>query len=120
MLISSFFIWWYGDGWKHVIKSIGNRSIAIAASFSMSTLVRTWFAPWKRIINYSGDSFDDKIKALADNLFSRAVGFVVRSLVLFAGLVTIILVALISFIEIIVWPLLPVMVPIALILGIVL
>lgn len=120
MLISSFFIWWYGDGWKQVIKSIGNRTVAISDSFSVSTLLRTWFAPWKRIISYSGDSFDDKIKASLDNLFSRAVGFVVRSLVLFAALVTIIFVAVLSLIEIIVWPLLPALVPISIILGIIL
>jgi hypothetical protein len=120
MLISSFFIWWYGDGWKQVVKSIKIRTMSISASFSVNSLIRTWFAPWKRIISYTGDGFDDKIRASLDNLFSRAVGFVVRSIVLLAALVTIIFVAVLSLIEIIVWPLLPALVPVSIILGIIL
>lgn len=120
MLISSFFIWWYGDGWKQVVKSIGTRSSSIIASFSVKQLLGTLFEPWKRIISSSGNNFDAKIRATLDNLFSRAVGFVVRTLVLFAALVSVIVVAVLSVIEIIVWPLIPFLVPAALILGIIL
>jgi len=117
MLISSFFIWWYGDGWKQVFSSIGLRTKAVASSFSVRQLSSTLFAPWKRIISSPGDSLDDKMRAMVDNLFSRAIGFVVRSIVLLSALVCVFVVLILTLIEIVLWPLIPLLVPITIIYG---
>jgi hypothetical protein len=120
MLVMSFFSWWYGRGWKTVIDSLKPRLQGMADAFSVRQLVRTWFAPWRRIMSEPGRSLDDKMRAAVDNAFSRVVGFVVRSCVLIAACITLTVVAVLILLEIIVWPLLPLAIPGFLITGLVL
>lgn len=101
--------WWYGPGWLHSIKRINSRTSGVAHAFSTGTLLKTLFAPWKRI-QYSGKSFDAKIQALADNMVSRTVGFVVRFGVLLAALVMIVASLVVSILIVAVWPIVPLMI----------
>jgi hypothetical protein len=119
MVFLSFFSWWYGLGWKSVIHSFRPRVTAVATLFSVPQLLKTLFAPWRRIITDPGRSFDDRMHAWADNMFSRAIGFVVRSFVLFAAAVSIVFVGIATILESILWPLLPLAVPVLLVLGII-
>lgn len=119
MLIGSFFTWWYGEGWKQILKSLDLRIKIIADFFSITMLARTLTAPWKQIISYSGTSLDSKFRAMIDNLFSRAVGFAVRSLVLFIAFLAIVAVGILTIVEMVLWPILPIAVPASLILGVV-
>jgi hypothetical protein len=117
MLVLSFFSWWYGRGWREIITGIGPRIQGIAASFSMGQLTRTLFAPWRRIITGPGTGLGGKLRAWGDNIVSRAVGFVVRLLVLFAGCLITLTVLVLSIIEVVVWPLLPLAVPALIVMG---
>ncbi len=119
MLVASFFIWWYGRGWKQVALSIKPRLSSVAYTFSVTQLLRTLFAPWRRIITYPGSSLGERLKAWGDNIVSRTIGFLVRLIVLGAALVAITTVSLLSVIELILWPLLPPAIPLLIILGIV-
>lgn len=101
------------------MRDIGPRLQGVLATFSAGQLVRTLFQPWRRMITYPGDSLGAKLRAWGDNVFSRTVGFVVRSLVLFAALITLIVVLVLSILEIIAWPLLPPAVPVLIIMGLV-
>ena len=75
------------------------------------------FSPWRRIISYGGRGLEDRLKAVLDNLVSRAIGFVVRLFVLLAAIVTMVVICLLTIIEIIIWPLLPLAIPGCLIAG---
>jgi hypothetical protein len=119
MLVLSFFSWWYGRGWRGVATSFRSRVQGIANTFSVSQLLKTLFAPWRRIISYGGDAFADKFRAWVDNVISRIIGCIVRLIVLFAALVAVIAVAIFSAAELIVWPLLPVAAPVLIIMGLV-
>src|SRR3954470_13515588 len=118
MLVTAFFSWWYGPGWKQVMGSFGSRLKSVRESFSVDLLVPTLFAPWKQITSQPGRSLEDRFHAWVDNLFSRVIGFIVRSGVLFAALVALVAVFLLTVIEVIIWPLLPLAVPVLLVLGI--
>ena len=118
MLAVSFFSWWYGRGWSRVAAAFGQRLQGVMETFSVTQLLRTLFAPWRRIITYPGASLVEKWRAWGDNLFSRVVGFVVRLLVLLAALLTVIVVAVLGAFEIIIWPLLPLLIPLCVILGV--
>ncbi|SRR5579885_3335314 len=107
MLVLQMFVWWYGQGWKGAAKSIGRGMNGISRLFSIPILIRTLFAPWKRIISYPGASLDAKLRAYGDNVVSRAVGFTVRFLVLLTALATGTLVTAGGIIGCIVWPLVP-------------
>jgi hypothetical protein len=117
MLVLSFFSWWYGRGWKEVAASFVSRLRGVANTFSVSQLLRTLFAPWRRIITYPGKSLAERFRAWGDNVFSRAVGFVVRLIVLFTALLLTIVIALFSLVELILWPMLPIAVPALIIMG---
>src|SRR6185437_5339142 len=104
MFIASFFSWWYTKGWAGVATSFESRIANIAYLFSVNQLLRTLFAPWRRIISYPNANFNAKIRAAIDNLFSRTIGFVVRILVLIAAFIAAVLITFITAVELILWP----------------
>jgi hypothetical protein len=108
MLVVEFFGWWYSQGWALLIKNARKRVMRTSHLFSLPILLRTLFAPWKRIISDPGAGLEAHVRAATDNLVSRAIGFVVRLGVLFCALVIIALVFIIAILQIIIWPLMPV------------
>jgi hypothetical protein len=68
------------------------------------------FAPWKRIVTVPGAGIDAKLRAMGDNLVSRAVGFTVRLMVLFVALLALGAVAVGGIVQIILWPLVPLLI----------
>ena len=117
MLAVSFFNWWYGQGWKQVAKSLRPRLKGVAGAFSVGQLLRTLFAPWRRITTEPGRALEERLRAWLDNMISRVIGFFVRLGVLFAAFVSMIAITLITVIEIIAWLLLPLAVPLLIVLG---
>lgn len=109
MLFLSMFGWWYSTGWWWVISNAKTRLINVQRMFSVSILLRTLFAPWKQIVGMPNrnQSLDAKFRMKLDNLISRLVGFVVRTLTLLAALVSFVFVLMIEIIFILLWPLLP-------------
>lgn len=110
--------WWYGPGWVLAFKRINTRTANVAHAFSAGTLLKTLFAPWKRI-QYQGKSFDAKMQALMDNLVSRTVGFTVRLGVLIAAVVMIVGSLVLSTFIAVIWPLVPALIVISAIKGLV-
>lgn len=78
--------------------------------FSVPFMLKTLFAHWhKDQVSYRQGSISGMLKALAWNLISRGIGFIVRSCVLIAWLVVEVLFAVIfaiALILFILWPLL--------------
>lgn len=101
--------WWYGSGWIHAFKRIRTRTVNVAHAFSAGTLLKTLFAPWKRI-QYTGKSFDAKMQAMVDNLVSRTVGFTVRLLVLIAAVFMISGSLVVGTVIAIAWPFVPILI----------
>jgi len=102
-----------------VARGFGPRLRGVMNAFSVRQLLRTLFAPWRRIITYPGASLEDRFRAWGDNLFSRVIGLVVRLFVLFAAAVTLALVALLNAAELVIWPLLPVAIPGCIVAGLI-
>jgi hypothetical protein len=119
MLLLSFFKWWYESGWMGVIHALSTRLSNVSREFSLGQLLRTLFAPWKRIITYPGASLAERFQAGLDNLFSRSVGFVVRLFVIIGAIIAMFIVLLLSLIDIVLWPLLPLIIPGAIIVGVI-
>lgn len=119
MLAVSMLSWWYGQGWAQVLGSLGRRLQKTINAFSVGTLLRTLFAPWRRIISAPGKGISGHLYAALDNLVSRVIGFIVRLFVLIAAILMLATVLIISVIELVIWPLLPVALVICLIEGLV-
>ena len=110
-MLMAFIYWWYGQGWQEVAGSFKPRLQSVMDSFSVRQLSKTLFAPWRRIITPPGRSLEDKLRAWADNMFSRVIGFFVRLIVLLSALAAIAVVLVLTVIETVVWPLLPLALP---------
>jgi hypothetical protein len=108
MLAVAFIRWWYGAGWRNLAHNVQRRSQRTLDSFSVPTLLRTLFAPWKRIITAPGTGIDAHLKAIGDNAISRLVGFTVRLTVLLSAGLSLAVMMLAGIIQIALWPLLPI------------
>ena len=106
-MLFSFFVWWYGPGWVGAMQDVRRRTEGVSHSFSVAILLKTLFAPWRRITSTPGAGIDAKFRAMIDNLVSRAVGFFVRLIVLITALLLSGLTAVFFTLIMIVWPLLP-------------
>lgn len=109
MSIFLFFQWWYGPGWKNSFARITQRIDVMTSELSMGLLITTLFEPWKQITTHSGpnDSIDVKLHAWFDTFFARMVGFVIRITVLVFGSIATILLVLFGTILALLWPLIP-------------
>ncbi len=117
MLVLEVITWWYGAGWKGLILRLQNLVNRVWVVFSVPLLIRTLFAPWRRIISYTDNSFIQNIRAALDNAISRFVGFWVRLIVIFTAVLFIIIVIISGIVAVVVWPLLPLVGAGALIMG---
>lgn len=118
MLALEFFTWWYSRGWRQLAINMQRRISLTSSMFSVPILLRTLFSPWKRIVTYPGSSIDAKIRAFSDNMVSRFVGFTVRIFVLFTAGIMLLVVSVVALIELVAWPLLPILVLVTLVKGI--
>jgi hypothetical protein len=117
MLAFEFFRWWYGQGWQLQFRNLEHRLTRTSSLFSAPSLLRTLFAPWRRIVSYPGAGIEAHVRAATDNFVSRLVGFAVRVMVLFAAAVILLLLLVIGLVELGVWPFLPLLIPALIIKG---
>lgn len=80
-------MWWLKDEprelWRMTLLITGK----VTVFFSLSVLVGTLFAPWKRDIQRTSNlPMDLMFRGIVDNLVSRLVGFVIRSVTIFIAL----------------------------------
>jgi len=101
--------WHYGQGMKEFFGVAGNFLWFILHFFSFKLLLKTLFAPWKRLGEHYEGGLD--ISAFASSLvvngLMRIVGFVTRILVLSVGLISFVLMLAFSFFIFIIWVLAP-------------
>lgn len=119
MLALEFLTWWYSRGWLLMARNGQRRLVRTSHLFSLPILIRTLFAPWRRIMTYPGAGMQAHIRAATDNLVSRVVGFVVRILVLIAAGLILSCMLVLAVVELIVWPLIPLAVVAALLKGLI-
>lgn len=109
MLLVAFFGWWYGPGWRDAAAQLRARMHATVLTFSVPILLRTMFAPWRRIVTSPGGSLQEKGRAMVDNAISRCVGFAVRLLALLSAGLLLTVYAVLGGLILVLWPVLPVL-----------
>ncbi len=109
----SFFVayikWHYGQGLKEFFGVTRNFLWFVVHFFSFKLLLKTLFAPWKRLgENYEGVfDFGAFASTMIVNGLMRAVGFVTKIIVLSVGIVSYILVLVFAFFLFLIWILAP-------------
>ena len=110
MAITEMFLWWYSSGWGVFIKQLKNFFLSIADFFSMDSLVRTLFKPFRQISAETASensSLDLKFQMFLDRLISRVVGFFSRLILLIVGIVLMLCGGICGLVLILIWPFIP-------------
>lgn len=100
--------WWYGSGWMQTVHRISTWTSSVEHTFAIPTLLRTWFAPWRRIVTVSGRGIDAHIRAALDNFVSRCIGGFIRTIVLLIAAVSSFAAFMAGVLMMIIWPVLPI------------
>lgn len=110
MFLVGIISWWYGGGLRARANASIDRLLKTADYFSLGLLVRTLFAPFRQVSAGSTNGpVGVQIRAFFDKLFSRLVGAVVRLFLLVFGLIALLFQTVWVGIVLIVWPLIPVL-----------
>jgi hypothetical protein len=118
-MVSAFFIWWYGPGWRLQSERMMQRLLGVADTFSFSLLLGSLFAPFRQIsAGRVRGPLGVQFRAWLDRLISRFIGALIRIGMLLFGGVAFLGCAVWSIAYLAVWPLLPAMPIIGIILAV--
>jgi hypothetical protein len=90
-IVHHYFYWHYSRAlldifniWKDCIWFVGHF-------FSLRQLAVSWFSPWKRTIESRGEKWnlEDLAGYVIINILSRLVGAIIRTVIIFLGLVSV-------------------------------
>lgn len=100
--------WWYGAGWLTQLARLRERLASSYDYFSIGLLARTLFAPFRQISAGSVDGpIGVKLRAFADKLISRAIGAIVRTILIVVGAAWISIQAIVLSALLILWAFVP-------------
>ena len=100
--------WWYSSGWSWLASRMAAKYRLVGEALSVGILFKTFFAPWKQI--QSTTTLQNLIQSTVDNIVSRCVGMIVRTLMLFAALILYLILSIFTVFSFIVWPVIPLMI----------
>lgn len=102
--------WWYSDGFKWVLNNaIIKRLLAWESYFSVNSLIKTLFAPYKQtFVGGGGSGIGMAFRAWVDRTISRFVGLLIRSVLILSWIVCSLTVIISGLFIIILWPFIPI------------
>ena len=118
-IIIQYLVWHFFDVPRQILKGWKNFLLFNLDYFSVPLLIKTFFSHWRKYRWFYGRGFDlgRYLEVFFSNLISRILGAIVRSFLIFIGLVTEIFVFLGGLIILIIWLISPILLIIGLILG---
>lgn len=118
MFIVGMLSWWYGAGWRQRVHVAQGRIEGIYDYFSIDLLLRTLFSPFRQISAGSvRGPIGVQLRAWFDQLISRTIGFIVRSLMIIIGSITLFLTSVFQGLMIVIWAFVPVAPIVGIVLG---
>ncbi|MGH7157954.1 MAG: hypothetical protein ACREGD_02650 [Candidatus Saccharimonadales bacterium] len=108
MTVADLFAWWYGIGWTRVMHGVAARIQGVMDFFSVTLLLGTLFDPFRQIdAGQVRGTPQEQLRAFGNRLFSRIVGFFIRSVTILCGLVSAAVMTVAGLVQLLLWPLLP-------------
>lgn len=110
MNLLSYFIWHFAKAPNGILRIIRNYLIFCEHFFSIKLLLKSLFAPWKRITFEEGVGFSlsKYFEVIVSNLVSRFLGAIVRSVLIVIGVLAQIIVLIFGLTILIVFLFLPI------------
>jgi hypothetical protein len=108
-LVHHYFFWHYSRALMELFSIWKNCLWFVGHFFSLRQLAGSWFAPWKRTTEGRGEKWnlEDLAGYIIINIISRIVGTVIRTIILFLGIVSLLATVLIGVLVYIFWLLTP-------------
>ena len=93
-IMHHYFLWHFGRAFGEILHVWKNLLWFVFHFFSIGALLKSWFAPWKRITQERGENWnmEDLAGFILIGFISRLVGFIIRSTVVLLGLTALLLV----------------------------
>jgi len=113
--------WHYTFAIRDFLGIWGNMIWFTYKYFSIPVLLKTLFSPFKRLREYSKNGLDigSFFEALVVNIVMRLVGFILRSSVIFIGIISLIASVLLGLVAFFVWLALPALIIFLMVTGLV-
>jgi hypothetical protein len=103
-----FLSWWYGAGWRGRGVRLREKLAGSVDYFSIDLLLRTFFSPFRQIsAGKVNGSLNIQMRAFADRLISRAIGAMIRLVMIIVGLLAIMFHAVIGAALFVLWATVP-------------
>jgi hypothetical protein len=108
MLLTAFLFWWYGHGWVQQVSAVRDSLVRTFDFFSIDLLARSLFSPFRQIsAGKVQGSIQVVFQAWLDRLVSRVIGAMLRTTIIFVGIISLIVMTLVSILRVLLWPALP-------------
>lgn len=95
-VLHHYLLWHYSKAFGEIYHVWKNLFWFVINFFSLPQLIRSYFAPWKRITEERSKSFnfEDLAGFIIINLISRLIGMLLRTMVIAFGIVALLLLSL--------------------------
>ena len=119
-ILSQLLVWHFYDVPKEILRGWGNFLYFSLNYFSVLTLLKTFFSPWRKYGEGYGGVFEIRrnLESFIFNAMSRVIGAIMRTGLIILGISATILVFLIGLMVLILWLLGPLLTVLLFILGI--
>lgn len=100
-----YIIWHYSRALKEIWHVARNLMWFVVHFFSLPQLFRAYFAPFRRITEDRGQSFsfEDLAGYIIINLISRAIGFILRTVIIVCGAGCLLILCVSTFLLYLLW-----------------
>ncbi|MEK7447776.1 MAG: hypothetical protein AAB632_03245, partial [Patescibacteria group bacterium] len=99
--------WWYGRGLKDLFSFLSALFSYTSNMFSVKTLLRTLFSPWKKMVGEREKGIEGLKLWLLDSFISRIVGFMVRIVMMILFFLAFLVFAIFAVLAIVFWICMP-------------
>jgi len=112
LIIRDYFVWHYTRAWWELWGLWRNMLWFIVHFFSLPELLRSWFAPFKRITERRGNTWDleDLASYVIIGIISRFIGALIRTFLIFFGIIALIATVGVGMLVYLLWALVPVII----------
>ena len=108
MIAADLLAWWYGVGWMKLVHGAAARIERVMDFFSVKLLLGTLFDPFRQIdAGKVRGTPQEQLRAFGNRLFSRVVGFFIRTVTIICGVFCAVVLTLVGLLQLLLWPLLP-------------
>jgi hypothetical protein len=108
-VLHHYLIWHYFTAFREILHLWRNFTWFVVHYFSLPQLIGSWLAPWKRVVETQTNKWDLEQWAgvIIIGFLSRLIGFVIRSIIIAAGLLALTGLLVTGLLVLLTWYLLP-------------